>query len=108
MSLFSTRKKLPCIHSAWVLVVHLLVGVPGPMVIVPSAVQFPAIKSSFLSSGAGVGGPICACIAADVIRITQKSSTASDVGFIDLSYQKFPGGQIIGESQRAVTRRTEN
>src|SRR5262249_32582876 len=107
-SVCSIKKKFPSIHWECVVCVNLPPGMPGPGLSVPSAVQSPVRKSSFLSSGAGVGGPICACIATAVISSTQKISTASDVRFIDVSCKEVPGGQIIGESRRFVNEVEKN
>src|SRR5262245_1299186 len=107
-SVCSIKKKFPSIHWECVVCVNLPPGMPGPGLSVPSAVQSPVRKSSFLSSGAGVGGPICACTATAVISSTQKISTASDVRFIDVSCKEVPGGQIIGESKQFVNKADKN
>src|SRR6266498_4590874 len=82
---FSTRKKLPSIHSAWPVAVNLLGGVPGgPGTNVPSVVQSPAMKSSFFSSGAGVGDPICAYAELARISVKRTKRIAADERFITL------------------------
>src|SRR5262249_26557132 len=73
----STRKKFPSIHSAWVVMVHLLDAAPGAGVWVPSAVQSPANISSFFSSAAAVGGPICA-LAGLIAAAAKNTSHAAD------------------------------
>src|SRR5579884_158266 len=57
---------------------HFVVGVPGgPAVIVPSAVQSPARKSSFFNSGAGVGAAICAAawVTAKTAEISKQNAS---------------------------------
>src|SRR6185437_11964206 len=102
----STRKKLPSIHSACVVMVHLPEGAPGAAVIVPSAIQSPANISSFLSSGAGLGGVICAY--AEFAAMMPKVNKAVPINqrFIDiLRSSNLHDGRRIGEYRRLVNRK---
>src|SRR5215469_15992482 len=84
---------------------HLLVGVPGgPADMVPSADQSPVMKSSFLSSGAGVGGAICA---QSMVAVRRKSTTDTSAKGMRLIWEVSSkvissGGQILGAGARFV------
>src|SRR5271157_1740732 len=65
-----TRKKPPCIQWISSVMVHLPPGPIGPGLVSPSNLHEPAIQSSCLSSGAGLGIGICAATVAAILSST--------------------------------------
>src|SRR5216683_1329116 len=101
MSLCSTRKYFPSIHSAWLVSLNFPPGTPGPGFIVPSAVQVPDMKSSFFNSGAG-GGGACASSDAAVNSAQPATNAASDKRLILILLCRviFPGAPIVGRDRK--------